>query len=371
MSKFWGQPEPRKSQQQLKQEMDAMKQQLNALECVGRGEYDAAIATFTEAFACQSLGAELLYNYRGDCYQQLDRHPLAIKDYTSYLKFHPKDRDAYTARALSYREVDHFALELEDLERVKDLLHRQKKLSEDERQLLAEVVYDIERSRIETEHHNKLGELQGEMENMLDQARKANPKYSRHDPLYNIPKKIYHSASEKSVKKGMELDNAGEFIFALEYYDYAIEVNPAAPTALNCRAFCLQSLEYYLDAIDDFSQALLWAPDDPNLHFGLGSCCAAIKKYDLAVLHGDRAVSWAAAKNPRYAAYEQLATERGYKDAGELYDMMTMGWRVSDNGPKDVLSNIQSPHAHVQDFIRDQRAKEDRRMDHLFRRRNR
>lgn len=363
--------EPAKPQEQLKLGMDALKLQVSALECIERGEDEQAIAFFTEAFACESVGGERLFNYRGDCYRRLDRHPLALADYTQYLLDHPEDRDVYRARTTSYAALDHFRGQLNDLQRMKALLEREKKLSEAERQLLAEVSFDLERARIDAEHHDELRRLQGEMEDMLDQARKANPQYSRHDPLYNIPKKVYHSASEKAVRKGMELDEARQFYCALEYYDFAIAVNANNPVALNLRAFCLQSLDYYLDAIDDFTQALIWAPDDPNLHFGLGSCYAAIKKYDLAVLHGDRAIHWAAAQNPRYDAYEQLALERGYQSAAEFYQMMTTGWRMADHGPRDSLSAITSRHADVQQLICDQRAQEDSKLDHLLRRRRR
>src|SRR5579859_377724 len=111
-SLFRRQSEPAKSQEQLKLEMDALKLQLTALECIERGEDEQAIAFFTEAFACEFLGAERLYNYRGDCYQRLDRHPLAIKDYTQYLQGHWEDRDVYRARAISYGELDHFQPQL-------------------------------------------------------------------------------------------------------------------------------------------------------------------------------------------------------------------------------------------------------------------
>jgi tetratricopeptide (TPR) repeat protein len=370
-SLFRRQKEPAKSQEQLKAEMEAFRLQLSALECIGQGEDEQAIALFTEAFACESLGPERLYNFRGDCYQRLDRHPLAIKDYTQHLQSHQEDRDVYRARSISYGELDQFPLQMKDLQQVKTLLGREKKLSEDERQLLAEVVFDLERDKIHAEYHDELGRLRAEMEDALDQARKAHPQYSRHNPLYNIPKKVYHPASEKAVKKGMEFDNMGQFTLALEYYDYAVDVNPADPAALNLRAFCLQSLEYYLDAIEDFTAALVWAPDDPNLHFGLGNCLAALKKYDLAVLHGDRAVQWAAAKDPRYAAYEELALERGYKDAAQFYEMMVAGWMMADHGPGDPLSGISSSHADIQEYIRNQQKQEDKRMDHLLRRRDR
>ena len=125
-SLFRRQSEPAKSQEQLKFEMDALKLQLSALECIERGEDEQAIAFFTEAFGCESLGAERLYNYRGDCYQRLDRHPMAIKDYTQHLQSHREDRDVYRARSISYGELDHFALQSKDLQQVKTLLEREK-----------------------------------------------------------------------------------------------------------------------------------------------------------------------------------------------------------------------------------------------------
>jgi hypothetical protein len=100
-----------------------------------------------------------------------------------------------------YGDLDHFQLQLSDLEQVKTLPEREKKLSEGERRLLAKVVFDMERSRIHAEHQDELGRLESEFENALDQARKADPQYSRHETLNNVPKKSLPSGERKGGVK--------------------------------------------------------------------------------------------------------------------------------------------------------------------------
>ena len=98
---FWRPSEPAKSQEQLKREMEALKLQLNALECIERGRKATGDRVLYGSICLRILGAQRLYQYRGDCYQWLDRHPLAIKDYTQHLQYDREDRDVLWARAIS------------------------------------------------------------------------------------------------------------------------------------------------------------------------------------------------------------------------------------------------------------------------------
>jgi tetratricopeptide (TPR) repeat protein len=359
---------PAESPEQLKQEMDALQAQINAIDFLGRGDYEEAIALFTTAFACESLGRQRPYHLRAVCFRLTDHHPLAIKDYTKYLESHPDEWEAYSGRALSYLELDSFDSQRNDLQRVKVLLERKRKKTEEELESLANIDSDIEFATIRVDHHKELGRLADEVEDMLEQARKSNPHYSKHDPVFNVSRKIYNASYEKAIKKGLEFDKKREFDLALEYYDYAIELKTNDSRAYSCRAFCLQAMEYNLDAIEDFSEALILAPDDPNLHFGIGNCFFALKRYDVAVMHGDRAISWAEKRNSLYAAYDEWALEQGYKDAADAFKKVTMSWKIAREGLGD-LKQISSSYPDVQEFLKKSHAEEDARTDKLLRRR--
>jgi tetratricopeptide (TPR) repeat protein len=359
---------PRKSTEQLQIEMEAMKSQLDALDAVGEVAFETAIGLFSTAFATETLREQLFYNYRGHCYRELDRHPLAIRDYTTYIDMHPDEWETYKDRAQSYKELEDFDSQIADLKLVESILSKNKKRSEEENEELSNAKFELEYAEKFAEIHAEKGKLVAEFEDILDKARKSNPQYSKHDPLMNEPKRIYSASYEKALKKGLEYDKERNFEIALEYYDFAVERATSDVRAYASRAFCFQSMDYHLDAIDDFQKALLLTADDPNLCFGMGASLSALKRHDEAVMYGDRAIHFASKKKPMYEAYELGAVDRGYKDAVNFYTMMTSAWRF-DHANSDSLSTMQSTNADTQEFIREQRKKNDDRMDQLLKRR--
>ena len=363
-------PSKHKTLAQLEQEMKVLEMQLKAIECFKRGEYEDAIDFFDCAFKELPSADRVAYYYRGNCYQGLDRHPMALRDFSIYIALHPNDWETYHLRAQSYLELDDFTSQLNDLKRVREILVKKRKKTEEEIEITGQLDYEIKKATIHIECHEEMGQIKGEWEQSLEDARNSNPNYSRHDPILNVPKRVYDSSYEKAIKKGLMYDKNDKLTIALEYYDYSVERNATDVRGYSLRAFCLQGMNYYLDAIDDFEKAIILAPDDPNLHYGIGSCFSALKKYDVAVLHGERAIYWAEKKNPLYEGYEKFAKERGYDNAAAFYRSLTNFWKIANSGPEDHLNQIKSKYPDGQRFLREQRNKTDAEMDKLLRRRS-
>jgi len=85
-----------------------------------KNDHDKAIADYNKAIELDPKYAKA-YNDRGNAYVQKGGHDKAIADYSKAIELNPKDDDAYTGRAWSYFKAGKAAQGLPDAERSLEL----------------------------------------------------------------------------------------------------------------------------------------------------------------------------------------------------------------------------------------------------------
>lgn len=70
--------------------------------------------------------------------------------------------------------------------------------------------------------------------------------------------------------KGRKYFFESDWTNALYYLDKAVENGYMKDGIFEIRGFCLQSLDYYFDAIEDFNKAISLSPNDCSLHYNRG-----------------------------------------------------------------------------------------------------
>jgi tetratricopeptide (TPR) repeat protein len=308
----------KQSLKQLNQNLEALGSYIQGIELYKQDNYNEAVNYFNTALQCGLINESGIFQYRGICFQKIERHPSAIKDLTTYLETNPNNWEAYNFRAQSFKEMNDFKNQYSDLREVKNILVSIKRRTEFEDETLSNISFEMEKSKITIEYHEEIKKTKEEIfEDILENARKKDLKYN--SPSY-IPKRIYDPSYEQALKMGIKFDKGNDFTLALEYYDYAVQKNTNDAEAYSFRAFCLQALGYYLDSIEDFTKAIQLSPQDPNSYFGRSNSYVSLKNYSAAVEDGEKAIYYASLNNPLYEAYNDEAKDKGFKSAESLYE---------------------------------------------------
>ena len=118
----------------------------------------------------------------------------------------------------------------------------------------------------------------------------------------------------KAFQIGEDLLLKEQFQEALHYFDTAINSGSEGTDVYAARGSCLQSLEFHLDAIDDFTKAIGFNPADSNLYFMRSLSKGATGDLQGRVADLQEAIRVAGIDNASSRALNALANERGYKD---------------------------------------------------------
>lgn len=314
---------------------------LKGMDFEKRGHFEDAINCFNESIENGFNDEPYIYQFRGICFQKLDRHLPAIKDFTNSISMDSGNWANYYYRSNSFKEVGDFKNQFSDIQKTRILLSEKRKMTEYEEKIFTQLGIELERSDRDVDHHEILKSTRNKLEDLLETARMEFSKPGEKIP----PKNSYDSSYEELLVKATELCKEGNNTLALAYLDYAIEKNSFDSRALSVRAFCLQGLGYHLDSIDDFTKALELSPEDPNYHFGRGNSYVAMKNYSAAVKDADKAIQYASLNNPLFEHYNIAAKENGFSSALNLYQMSTFSWSRQDEESKyeklfqDALKN--------------------------------
>lgn len=117
-----------------------------------------------------------------------------------------------------------------------------------------------------------------------------------------------------ALQKGGVFYGKGQLREALDCFDAAIDNGFEDGGIYRSRGLCLQSLNFDLDAIDDFDKAIASEPQDSNLYY-----MRSISKGATGDLHGrvsdlQEAVRLASVENAANRSYNAFAKEKGYKN---------------------------------------------------------
>jgi len=321
------------------QRLEALQDYIEGLEFYKEDNYEEALIRFNDAIQKGLVNDSAAYQYRGTCFQKFDRHPAAIKDFTKSILIDPNDWEAYYFRANSYEELDDLHNQYSDTKKFKGILESKKKLSENEEDALRKTEYELKRIDIYIDLQDKKRAIEEQYEDFIQEARKKN---ENNIQQVVIPRKIYVPTYERAIEKGLHFDKDNKKNLALEYYDYAIEKNITDKRAFSLRGFCLQSLGFDLDAIDDFTKAIALDPDDCNLYFGRGNSYFSIKDYAAAIENGKQAVHYAKLNERFFEGYTAQAKAMGFESAQGLYESFLNIWGNSNDS--DFEKSIESLH---------------------------
>jgi tetratricopeptide (TPR) repeat protein len=365
----------KQSLKQLNQNLEALGSYIQGIELYKQDNYKEAINYFNTALQCGLINESGIFQYRGICFQKIERHPSAIKDLNKYIEINPNNWEAYNFRAQSFKEMNDFKNQYSDLQEVKNILVSIKRRTEFEDETLSNISFEMEKSKITIEYHENIKKTKEEIfEDILENARKKDLKYNSPDSY--IPKRIYDPSYEQALKMGIKFDKGNDFTLALEYYDYAVQKNTNDAEAYSFRAFCLQALGYYLDSIEDFTKAIQLSPQDPNSYFGRSNSYVSLKNYSAAVEDGEKAIYYASLNNPLYEAYNDEAKDKGFKSAESLYESYVRTWRIlnkSEIGNKldDLYEKaIKKSDTAMINFYKEQKQKNEIEREKVMKRRN-
>ena len=105
---------------------------------------------------------------------------------------------------------------------------------------------------------------------------------------------------------------------ALFFLDKAIE--SGIKEAHFERAFCLQSLQFYFDAIEDFNQAIQNSKSDANLYYSRGHCKMIVGEYDQAISDLQMAIEVSRLPNKTNEEYDDEMRKSGWSSATQFFD---------------------------------------------------
>lgn len=129
--------------------------------------------------------------------------------------------------------------------------------------------------------------------------------------------------------RGIKAFEAGERLYfdkrydeALEYLDESIKLGYEDPDLFFSRGACLQSLDFHLDAIDDFGKAIAIRDDDSNYYFMRSISRGCVGDLHERVSDLVIAISLAGQNNPHSRSHNEGAREHGYLNGiSDVYEI--------------------------------------------------
>lgn len=125
---------------------------------------------------------------------------------------------------------------------------------------------------------------------------------------------------------------------ALIYFDKAIDCE--IKDAYNDRAWCLESLHYDYEAIDDFTKAIEISPYDCNLYFGRGLAKRRSMDYEGAVKDAEFAVEYSKIQDNDFEWRTRQALEKGYNSLSMFYYSYLESWKTDANNYYERMDKI-------------------------------
>lgn len=125
---------------------------------------------------------------------------------------------------------------------------------------------------------------------------------------------------------------------ALIYLDKAIKFG--VKKAFGERAWCLQALNFNLDSIEDFNEAIALTPEDSNLYFGRGLSKSVIGDLKGAILDGELAVTYSKFENETNEKRNQESLKRGFESATSFYRIQLEMWKQDFNFKNEMVAKF-------------------------------
>jgi len=131
-----------------------------------------------------------------------------------------------------------------------------------------------------------------------------------------------------AFEKGETYFRNGQDAEALTHFDKAIECG-FENNVYELRALCLQTLNFDLDAIDDFNMAIASSQHDCNLYFSRSNSKSVIEDFEGCVADLEEAIRLSAIDNDLNRNYSIAAKEQGYRDGHTvMYKMKLLSAKI-------------------------------------------
>jgi tetratricopeptide (TPR) repeat protein len=121
-----------------------------------------------------------------------------------------------------------------------------------------------------------------------------------------------------SFKHGINLSGQGNYEAALAKFDIAIGTG-IFNEAYRERAYCLQILNFHLDAIDDFSSAIELFPQNANNYYGRSLSKGSLGYYDTAIDDIKKAIELSLVDSKENFEVNQVAIQKNIMPPTPLY----------------------------------------------------
>lgn len=124
-------------------------------------------------------------------------------------------------------------------------------------------------------------------------------------------------AGKIAYKKGVALHDERKNAEALPYFDKAIECG--IKEAYLKRCWCLESLHYDFEAIEDFTKAIAINPNDCNLYYGRALAKHGSMDYDGAVADAKLATEYSKIPDEDFEWRTEAMKKKGYSSLSAFY----------------------------------------------------
>ena len=122
-----------------------------------------------------------------------------------------------------------------------------------------------------------------------------------------------------AFNEGNEYFLSKDFEKALPYYDKAIQNN--IEEGYNQRAMCLQALNYHIDALDDFDNAIELSSQDCNIYYMRSLSRVQLGDNSGAISDMNKAIELSQVKIEMNRAYNEGRTKNGESSLHDFYTL--------------------------------------------------
>lgn len=152
--------------------------------------------------------------------------------------------------------------------------------------------------------------------------------------LAKSEKEVQISPAKHKLIHGKVFIQRREYEKAFPFLDDAI--NLGETEAYLHRGLCHMSLGYNIEAIEDFTNAIIVMPNDCNLFFSRATCYVNISNYKLALEDGKKAIEIADKNFLENRKYNNEAKSQGFNSVNALYSSFISVWELMKGEPESI-----------------------------------
>ncbi|MGB3650923.1 MAG: tetratricopeptide repeat protein [Rivularia sp. (in: cyanobacteria)] len=248
------------------------------LDKIQKGDYEAAIADFSQYLQLKSNGIKAYYQ-RGLAFHKLGDYQGAIADLNQYLHFNPSDAQARYSRGLIRSELGDYNGATADYTKAisinpdyindysSELILPQSK--NDSSQIIDFIeTGSIDDYTVTVDSNIVSSELSNEYHRTI----------SKSTEVASTPQN-----AEVYISQGNDYYKNEDYEKALESYTSALQLNSNNIEAYLNRGNANYKLKNYGEAIEDYTQTLRLNPENDKAYIGLGNTCSRLRNYDKAI----------------------------------------------------------------------------------------